>query len=397
MAYNNRRMDKKILILGGGFAGLEAAIKMRKKNYDVTLVSDRSFFFIYPISIWIPTHKKEFKDVQIDLSLLAKKHGFSLIIDKAIGLDSSINEVQLENSTITYDYLSIALGMHKVKAQGMEHTLSICGNPEEAITIRERLDELIKKGEGRIAIGFGGNPKDPTATAVRGGPAFELLFNFSHYLKQKGLRDKFEINFFAPMKEPGKRMGEKPYKKMGVFFKHYKINTHVGKKISHFEKEAVVFKDNSRLESDLIIYIAAGNGHSFVEKSGLPTNEAGFLRINELCRVQAHRNIYAVGDIAAIVGPDWAAKQGHLAEVMADTAAFNIHNEIRSNGKRKSYWEHLNIICVMDSGDGAAFIKRTKNSEFILPLPIIGHWMKKGWGWYFKKSKLKQIPRFPGM
>ncbi len=82
---------------------------------------------------------------------------------------------------------------------------------------------------------------------------------------------------------------------------------------------------------------------------------------------------------------------------MADTAAFNIHNEIRSVGKRKSYWEHLNIVCVMDSGDGAALIRRTKDSEFILPLPIIGHWMKKGWGWYFKNSKLKNIPRLPGM
>ena len=390
-------MNKKILILGGGFAGLEAAIKMRKKKYDVTLVSDRDFFFIYPISIWIPTHKKSYKDVQMDLNKLASKHGFKLILDKAVSLDTAKNEVQLSNAKIEYDYLIIALGMHKVKALGHEHTLSICGSPEQSLTIRDRLDELIAKGQGRIAIGFGGNPKDPTATAVRGGPAFELLFNFSHYLKQKGLRDQFEINFFAPMKEPGKRMGDKPYKKMDLFFKRYKVRSHVGKKIKHFEENAVVFEDNTKLESDLIIYIAAGNGHSFVENSGLPINEAGFIRINELCRVQSHRNIYAIGDIAAIIGPDWAAKQGHIAEVMASTAAFNIHNEIRSVGKRKSYWEHLNIVCVMDSGDGAALIKRTKKNEFILPLPIIGHWMKKGWGWYFKKSKMKQIPRIPGM
>ena len=390
-------MSKKILILGGGFAGVEAAIKMRKRKYDVTLVSDRPFFFVYPISIWVPTHKKRYEDVQLDLALLAKRHGFNLVIDKAIGLDTSKNEVQLENSVINYDYLIIALGMHKVQAPGMEHTHSICGKPEEAITIREELDKLISRGHGKIAIGFGGNPKDPTATAVRGGPAFELLFNFSHYIHKKGLRDKFEVNFFAPMKEPGRRMGEKPYKKMDVFFKHYKINTYIGKKIKSFEKDAVIFADESRLESDLTVYIAAGNGHSFVENSGLPTNEAGFIRINELCRVQNHRNIYAVGDIAAIVGPDWAAKQGHIAEVMASTAAFNIHNEIRFVGKRKSYWEHLNIICVMDSGDGAALIKRTKKSEFILPLPIIGHWMKKAWGWYFKNSKLKNIPRIPGM
>ncbi|MCK5855867.1 MAG: FAD-dependent oxidoreductase [Bacteroidales bacterium] len=390
-------MSNKILILGGGFAGLEAAIKMRKKKYDVTLVSDRPYFFIYPISIWIPTHKKSFEDVQIDLKVLAKKHGFNLVLDKAVGLNTENNEVQLENSKLNYDYLIIALGMHKVKTPGMEHTLTICGKPEESLSIRDRLDKLVEQGSGRIAIGFGGNPKDPTATAVRGGPAFELLFNFSHYLKQKSLRDKFEITFFAPMKEPGKRMGEKPYKKMDVFFKHYKINTRLGKKIDHFDHDAVVFGDDSRLESDLTIFIAAGSGHSFIENSNLPTSEAGFVRINELCRVQSHRNIYAIGDIAAIAGPNWAAKQGHLAEVMADTAAFNIHNEIRSVGKRKSYWEHLNIVCVMDSGDGAAFIKRTKNTEFIIPLPIIGHWMKKGWGWYFKHSKLKNIPRIPGM
>jgi len=390
-------MPKKILILGGGFAGLEAAIKMRKNKYEVTLVSDREYFFIYPISIWIPTHNTSFENVQMDLKSLAKKHGFKLIIDKAIGLDTDKNEVQLAHSNLTYDYLIIALGMHKVKTQGIDHTLTICGNPKESLNIRDRLDELIQKGEGRIAIGFGSNPKDPTATAVRGGPAFELLFNFSHYLKKKGLRDKFDINFFAPMKEPGKRMGEKPYKKMDVFFKHYGIKTHLGKKIEYFEKDAVVFEDQSRLESDLTIFIAAGSGHSFIKNSKLPTNSAGFVIINELCRVQGHRNIYAIGDIAAIVGPKWAAKQGHLAEVMAATAAFNIHNEIRSVGKRKSYWEHLNIVCMMDSGDGAALIKRTRNKEFIIPLPIIGHWMKQGWGWYFKKSKMKQFPRIPGM
>jgi len=51
----------------------------------------------------------------------------------------------------------------------------------------------------------------------------------------------------------------------------------------------------------------------------------------------------------------------------------------------------------MDSGDGAAMIKRTRTKEFIFPLPILGHWMKKGWGWYFKNSKMKKIPRIPGM
>ena len=50
---------KKIVVLGGGFAGLEAAIYLKKENFDVTLVSDRDFFYIYPTSIWIPTRESE--------------------------------------------------------------------------------------------------------------------------------------------------------------------------------------------------------------------------------------------------------------------------------------------------------------------------------------------------
>ena len=388
---------KKILILGGGFAGVEAAIKLRKQNHHVCLISDRDYLFIYPISIWIPVRKKSFNDVKIDLASLSKKHGFEIIIDQVESIDDKNNQVVLGKQTLSYDFLVIALGMHKLKSKGIEHTLSICGKPTESITIAEELEKLVQHGSGKIAIGFGGNPKDSTATAVRGGPAFELLFNFSHYLKSLGIRDQFEINFFAPMKEPGIRMGVKPYQKMGDFFTRYKINQYVGKKIIGFEKNAVLFEDNTKLESDLTIFIAAGNGHQVTDKSNLPKNEAGFIKIGDDCKVNDSKNIYAIGDIAEIIGPYWAAKQGHVAEVMANVTAYNIHQEIMGEDKKKSYTGHLDIICVMDSGDGAAFVRRTHKNETILALPIIGHWLKKAWGFYYKQSKLGRIPRIPGM
>ena len=62
--------NKKIVVVGGGFAGVEAAIALRKKRYDVTLVSNRDYFFIYPISIWIPTGKIPFEQSTISLSKL---------------------------------------------------------------------------------------------------------------------------------------------------------------------------------------------------------------------------------------------------------------------------------------------------------------------------------------
>ena len=388
---------KKLVVLGGGFAGVEAAIRLRKYGYKVTLVSDRDYLFVYPISIWVPVKKKKFNDVKITLADLQAKHGFNLVIDSVQQIDVENNAVILAKETISYDYLFIAMGMHKVHTKGLEFTHSICGQPNEAVSIEEELDKLVIQGHGKIAVGFGGNPKDPTATSVRGGPAFELLFNISHYIKQKGLREKFEITFFAPMKEPGKRMGSKAMGKMDVFYKHYHIKTQIGKKIKAFEEKAVVFADDSKLESDLIIYISGGSGHRVITESNLPVNEAGFLQINELCRVEGHRNIYAIGDVAEIIGHDWAAKQGHIAEVMADVSTYNLHNELRGKDKRKSYWEKLHIICVMDSGDGAAFVARTHKRELIIPLPLIGHWMKKAWGFYYKNSKLKRMPRIPGM
>jgi sulfide:quinone oxidoreductase len=386
---------QKFIVLGGGFAGVEAAIKLRKYNYEVTLVSDRDYLFVYPVSIWIPTRKKKFKDVTIPLDKLAGEHGFKLVVERVKKIEHQLNQVRLEDQILDYDFLFVAIGMQKVISRGLEFTHSICGQPEEAVKIADELDKLVEKGRGRIAVGFGGNPKDPSA--VRGGPAFELLFNISHFLKQKKVREQFELNFFAPMKQPGKRMGRKALKKLDVFFKHYKVKKWVGQKIIRFEQNAVVFEDETRLESDLIIFISGGAGHRVIQESGLPVNDAGFVKIDQNCKVEGHMNIYAIGDVAEITGAEWAAKQGHVAEIMADVSAFNVHSELSGSDKRKNYQEKLNIICVMDSGDGAAIVMRDHKKEIMLPLPVIGHWLKKAWGFYYRNSKLRRIPRIPGM
>lgn len=387
----------KILVLGGGFAGVETAIKLRKYGYEVTLISERDYMFIYPISIWIPVSKISFEDTKLNLFELQKKHGFNVLIEKITKIDNENQQIITDKATHKYDYLFIALGMSKVKVKGMENTHSICGKPDEATIIKNKLNQLVEKGEGNITVGFGGNPNDPTATTLRGGPAFELLFNISHFIKNKGLRDKFNITFFAPMAEPGKRMGTKALQKMGGFFEHYHVHTHFGKKIKEFTKDAIVFADDSQLKSDLTLYISGGDGLPIIKETSLPQNETGFVKINELCRVENEDNIYVVGDAAAIINHPWAAKQGHIAEVMADVSTYNFHNMIIASGKRKSYWEKLHIICVMDSGDGAALVMRTSKKEIMIPLPIIGHWLKKGWGWYYKQSKMKRMFRIPGM
>ena len=388
---------KQFLVLGGGFAGVEAAIKLRKKGYNVTLVSDREYLFIYPISIWIPVKGISFDDSKIMLADLQKKHGFNLIVDRVESIDVNNKTVKLANGEQSYDYLFIALGMNKVNIMGDENTLSICGKPEQAVRIGEELEKLVTAGKGKIAIGFGGNPKDTKGSSMRGGPAFELLFNISTYLKRKGLSENFEIHFFAPMAEPGKRMGKNAVENLGKFYKHYGIKEHTGVKITSFTKNEIHFENGEKLESDLVVFIGGGSGHQVLQNSGLPLTEAGFVKTLPTCQVEGHPEIYAIGDSAELLGPAWGAKQGHMAEIMADVAAYNVHQQITGSGKTKSYVDKVSIICIMDSGDGAAWVSRTVKKETMLMLPIVGHWLKKGWGFYYKNSKMKRIPRIPGM
>lgn len=388
---------KKVLVLGGGFAGVEAAIYLRKQKLDVTLVSDRDYFYIYPTSIWIPTGEVKKRDISVPLVDLSKKHGFKLIIDPVTSFEAKEKKVTLASGKILdeFEYIVLAMGQDKMRHKGIENTLSICGKPEEAEELKVRLDALIEKGSGKIAIGFGGNPKD--TSAVRGGPAFEVLFNVNTMLKKKGIRDKFELTFFAPMAKPGQKMGEKALVMMDKMFGMTNINKKVGSKITEFEKDGIKFEDGTKVESDLVMFISAGTGQSILEASGLPLSEAKFVVTNEYNEIEGFDGIYAIGDSASLMGPEWRAKQGHVAEVMAKNIAHNIFQHMQNMDFKKSYIEHINILCVMDTGDGAAFVHRSNKGGMMIPLPVVGHWMKKGWGWYCKNSKLGRIPRIYGM
>ncbi len=144
---------KKVLILGGGFAGVEAGIFLQKMdNLEVTLLSDRDYFYIYPTSIWIPTGETTKEKISVPLADLAAKHQFSVIVDGVTSLEAKSKKVTLKSGRILegYDYIVVALGQDKIALKGMENTLSICGKPEEAVALKERLDALMEKVQGRL-------------------------------------------------------------------------------------------------------------------------------------------------------------------------------------------------------------------------------------------------------
>jgi sulfide:quinone oxidoreductase len=382
-------------ILGGGFAGLEAAIHARAAGLEVTLVSDRAELYIYPTSIWVATGERPQSSVLLHLPDVAKRHGFTFVQGAVDAISGARRTATVAGREITADHLIVAMGGRPMRPKGVEHTHALGGDPENAVRLAKALDALIGKGGGRIAFGFGGNPKDPSA--VRGGPIFELAFNVEHLLRRRGVRASFELAVFAPMANPGERMGKKAAEGVREMLAARGITMHAGKKIESFEAGAVRFADESRLEADLIVFLPAGEGHPVVGASDLPRNDAGFVKIDSGCAVDGMPGVWAIGDAAALEGPEWRAKQGHLAEVMARVAVANVNASIHGRPERETYVPLVDITCLMDMGDGAAYVHRAAASETVVPLPIVGHWMKKGWGVYYKASKRRQVPRLPGM
>jgi len=387
---------KNAIVLGGGFAGLEAAIQLRKAGLDVTLVSDRPYLWIYPTSIWVVTGEQAFQDACLDLGDVASRHGFTFRKGKVESISAARRTVVVDGQEMTADHLLLAIGGQPMRPKGVEHTFGLSGGPEDAVRLHDALEKLIARGGGSIAMGFGGNPKDPSA--VRGGPVFEVMFNVAHMLKKRGIRDRFRLAFFAPMPSPGERMGKKAVAATQKMLRDLGVEMRFGKKIAAFEPGGtVVFEDDTRLESDLTVFIPAQGGHPIFAASDLPRNEAGFVQIDAGCSVPGFPGAWAVGDSAALDGPPWRAKQGHLAEVMARVAASNVAADVAGRPERESYLPHVSITCLMDTGNGAAYVHRDATKEQMVPLPVVGHWMKKGWGAYFKASKRKQFPRLPGM
>ncbi len=384
---------KRILVLGGGMGGVEAAIALTQKlkgDYQIDLISNRDFLYIYPASIWLTVGKRTLEDLSVPLPQLADIHGFNFLQKEVKEVRAKEQLVLTTSQEHSYDYLIIALGGSKLKPKGVENTLSICGSPSDGMQIQERFLELVERGEGKIACGFSGNPQD--ATAVRGGPVFEVLFNFDTHLRQEGIRDRFELTFFSPSDTPGKRLGAGGLAQLQQLFQERSITTVTGKKIKEFTSSGVTFEDDTQVITNLTIFTPGMTGTPILKQSDLPLTAAGFVAVSDTAQVNGFENCYAIGDSSYFEGPDWRARQGHLAEVMARTAAENIARQERGEPETASFREEINLLCIMDTGKEGVFVYRDENHE-MAPRGTWARWAKLAWEKYYKLNKLGKVPR----
>ncbi len=370
-----------IVIIGAGFGGLTAIRTLRKQGCrdPITLISPRPIMFYYPSLIWVPAGQRTEEDLSVPLENFFKRQDVKYHQGSVTGLDPNAREVQTDNGTVVFDSLIIASGGRFIKKlPGIEHAYTPCDGyaPTKAYT-----DRLAALEGGTLAFGFGGNPKEPAA--MRGGPIFEFLFGIDTLLRQQKRRDKFDLVFFSPAPEPGKRLGIKAVKALLGEMKKYNITTHLGNKMKGFS-ENMVHTEGGDINTDLTMFMPGMTGPAWAANSGLQLSEGGLIKGDAHCCVPGFKNIYVIGDSASLPGPDWMPKQAHMADLQAVAAAKNLLAEQKGEPAEEEFKTEL--ICIVDTLNKGMMVFRNSKKTILLPKLRVLSWAKRLFEWNYLRA-----------
>ncbi len=362
-----------ITIIGAGFGALSAVRELRKRDpqAEITLIAPQAELHYLPGIIWIPSGLRRREQLVVPLTNFFARMKVKHVAAEVTGLREGGRWVDTSAGEFHNDALVIASGGRFIKKlPGIEHAITPCEGIAAAEKIRDRLKTMTG---GSIAVGFAGNPNEPSA--VRGGPMFEFLFGIDEQLKREGRRDKFDLVFFNPSKEPGNRLGPVAVKHLLNEMARRGIRTHLGHKMKSFAADKVV-TEGGEFAADLILFMPGMTGNAWFDQSGLARSAGGLLKADAQCRVEGASHVYVVGDSGSFPGPDWMPKQAHMADLQAAAAAVNLLDGLR--GKTQQATFKVELICIIDAIDHGTVVFRNQKRQIILPSSRLFHWVKRG-------------------
>ncbi|HVA51194.1 MAG TPA: FAD-dependent oxidoreductase [Pirellulales bacterium] len=338
----------RVVVIGGGFGGLEAIFYLRHKlgeRVDLTLVSDRPYFLFKPNTIYIPfgADPERFK---IPLDRPARRKEITLVQDRVREIDPQNKTVSGETSRLRYDYLVVATGaaMRPEEIPGLkEHALTLW-TPDEMLALRAALQRTVAKARAheRQRILFLVPPNNKCS-----GPLYELVMMIDTWLREQACRAEVELVWAT--KEDGyiQAFGPRLNTVVAQEFEERKIEGHKGFVVTGIEPKQALFQNGERLAFDLLVsfppYIA-GNRYP-----SLPADERGFIPVvPDSRRVKGFEEIFSVGDAA-----DFPIKQAFLALLQGDAAADHLAAEILRT-KPQVNFEPMSM-CVMEELNKATF------------------------------------------
>ena len=314
------RTRHRVLIVGGGFAGLYAARNLRSDpEVAVTLLDRRNFHLFQPMLYQVATGALAPGEIAQPLrSVLSKQRNATVILGEAIGIDVDKHEVQVsDGGPIAYDTLVVATGAHHTffgrddwakHAQGLK-TL------EDAIEIRRRI---------LIAFEAAEREADPerrrewmTFVLVGGGPTGVELGGSLGEIARDTLRRDFRaidpsdariilieaMDRILPTFPAGRsKSARRQLGRLGVEVRTGMTVTHIDESSVRVRPTADKAAPEETIPTRTVLWGAGVIASSFARKvaaaAGAETDKAGRVIVEPDLTVPGHPEIFVVGDAA---------------------------------------------------------------------------------------------------
>ena len=359
--------SKRVIVVGSSFAGLTAALELRKRldpRHEVVVLDPRADFTFIPSLIWLPFGLREAKDVTFPLAPMYAKQGIRFINEAATGFDLDARTVTTSSGQeLPYDRLMLGTGPRLAfeKVQGLGplggYTQSVC-NLEHAEMTRDAWARFLEN-PGPVVVG----------TAQGGscfGASYEFLLNTQHQIKKAGLQDVAPLTFITA--EPflghfGLGGVADSQQRVEKFFDHLGIEGVPNNVITEVRDGEIELKGGRVLPFAFSMIVPPFTGVDAIRRTEGLGNPMGFLPVTDEFRHVDIDTVYGAGVDVAIAPPGetrvpaGVPKTGQMSEVMAKVAAQNIAADIQGGERRSMPVTEMEAICILDGGNNGIIFK----------------------------------------
>ena len=348
--WSNRRMHAKprIVVLGGGFGGLESLFYLRYKLRDraeMTLVNEEPKFLSRPNLSYLPFGEM-LEKFEVDLQFPLQKQSIDFVNSRVRNIVPERKTVVTDAGTLDYDYLVVATGakMHSEEIPGLRDHAVTVWNPSDMFRLRDRIHWALSRAADneRTRFLFLVPPNNKCS-----GPLYEIVLMLDSHLRSKQSRESVDLVFATKEESYIEAFGPRLNSVVTDEFAERKIEGHKGFVVTNVEAKQVTFQNGEQLAFDVLVCFPPYVSSTVFEH--LPTDERGFICVeHDNRRVVGHERIFAVGDAA-----NFPIKQAFLALLQGDSAGDHIAAEVL-NTKPEVHFEPM-IMCVMEELNKATF------------------------------------------
>jgi NADH:ubiquinone reductase (H+-translocating) len=297
----------RIVIIGGGFAGLYAARALRRRDLAVTLVDRHNYHLFQPLLYQVATAALNPSDIAVPIrSIIRKQKNVEVVLGEAVSIDTAQKIVTLADAEVSYDYLIVATGA----------THSYFGHPEwetNAPGLKSIDDALEIRRRVLIAFEAAERESDPekqaawlTFVVVGAGPTgVELAGALSEIARHTMLRDFRRINPSSArvLLVEGRDRVLPPYppdlsQKAARQLEDLGVEIVTNAVVTEVTGEGVRIGEHS-IATRTVLWAAGVQASPLARSLGVPLDRAGRVLVEADLSLSGHPEVFVAGDLAA--------------------------------------------------------------------------------------------------